>query len=96
MTRPIVLITGGGSGIGAATAKLASERGYDVAVNYKSNANAAAIIVKEIEGRGGRAIAGTLPVDVTFPEIGPSLFMAAELTAESAAPSIDLAIRRVK
>ena len=45
---------------------------------------------------GGRAIAGTLPVDVTFPAIGPSLFMAAELTAESAAPSIDLAIRRIK
>ncbi len=45
---------------------------------------------------GGRAIAGTLPVDVTFPTIGPSLFMAAELTAESAAPSIDLAIRRIK
>ena len=45
---------------------------------------------------GGRAITGTLPVDVTFPAIGPSLFMAAELTAESAAPSIDLAIRRIK
>ena len=45
---------------------------------------------------GGRAIAGTLPVDVTFPAVGPSLFMAAELTAESAAPSIDLAIRRIK
>ena len=45
---------------------------------------------------GGRAIAGTLPVDVTFPAIGPSLFMAAELTAESAAPSIDLSIRRIK
>jgi hypothetical protein len=45
---------------------------------------------------GGRAIAGTLPVDVTFPALGPSLFMAAELTAESAAPAIDLAIRRIK
>jgi hypothetical protein len=45
---------------------------------------------------GGRAIAGTLPVDVTFPTIGPSLFMAAELTAESAAPAIDLAIRRIR
>jgi hypothetical protein len=45
---------------------------------------------------GGRSIAGTLPVDVTFPAVGPSLFMAAELTAESAAPSIDLAIRRIK
>ena len=45
---------------------------------------------------GGRAIAGTLPVDVMFPTIGPSIFMAAELTAESAAPSIDLAIRKIR
>jgi hypothetical protein len=45
---------------------------------------------------GGRTVTGTLPIDVTFPEIGPSVFMAAELTAESTAPAIDLAIRRVK
>ena len=55
--RQIVLITGGGRGIGAATARLAAQRGYDVAINYKSNADAAAKVVKDIESFGGRAIA---------------------------------------
>ena len=55
--RQIVLITGGGRGIGAATARLAAQRGYDVAINYKSNADAAAKVVKDVEGSGGRAIA---------------------------------------
>ena len=34
MTRPVLLIAGGGRGIGAATARLAAARGYDVAINY--------------------------------------------------------------
>jgi NAD(P)-dependent dehydrogenase (short-subunit alcohol dehydrogenase family) len=55
--RDIVLITGGGRGIGAATAKLAAARGYDVAINYKSNAETAAQVVSEIEKAGGRGLA---------------------------------------
>ena len=43
--KDIVLITGGGRGIGAATAKLAAARGYDVVINYKSNAGTAARVV---------------------------------------------------
>jgi hypothetical protein len=45
---------------------------------------------------GGRTVRGALPVDVTFPTMGPSMFIAAELTAESQTPSIDLSIRRIK
>jgi hypothetical protein len=45
---------------------------------------------------GGRTVAGSLPVEVAFPRLGPSLFMASELTAELKAPSIDLSIRRIK
>jgi hypothetical protein len=45
---------------------------------------------------GGRTVTGALPVEVTFPRLGPLVFMASELTAESQAPSIDLAIRRIK
>jgi hypothetical protein len=45
---------------------------------------------------GGRTVAGTLPVDVAFPTLGPSVFVAAELTAESAAPSIELMVRRAR
>ena len=48
-----VLITGGGRGIGAATAQLAAARGYEVAVNYKSNAEAAAKVVDDVAGGGG-------------------------------------------
>ena len=45
---------------------------------------------------GGRRVTGALPVTVTFPDFGRSLFLAAELMAEGAAPSVDLTIRRVK
>ncbi|RKQ96850.1 NAD(P)-dependent dehydrogenase (short-subunit alcohol dehydrogenase family) [Kushneria sinocarnis] len=53
----IMVITGGSRGIGAATAKLAAERGYQVAVNYRSDSAAAEQVVSEIEQAGGRAIA---------------------------------------
>jgi len=52
-----VLVTGGGRGIGAATARLAAERGYTVCVNYRSNRAAADAVVADIESRGGKAIA---------------------------------------
>ncbi len=57
MSRPVLLIAGGSRGIGAATARLAGERGYDVAVNYKSNAKAAGAVVDAVKGFGGRAVA---------------------------------------
>ena len=57
MSRPVLLIAGGSRGIGAATAKLAGTRGYDVAVNYKTNSNAAAGVVEAVKKAGGKAIA---------------------------------------
>lgn len=56
-SRPILLITGGSRGIGAATAKLAGVRGFAVAVNYKSDAKSANAVVATVEKDGGRAIA---------------------------------------
>jgi NAD(P)-dependent dehydrogenase (short-subunit alcohol dehydrogenase family) len=53
----VVLITGASRGIGAATARLAAERGFSVAVNYRQNAQAAADVVRDIERAGGRAVA---------------------------------------
>ena len=42
----------------------------------------------------GRTAAGVIPVRVTVPVIGPSLFVAAELTAESQAPVLELQYKR--
>jgi NAD(P)-dependent dehydrogenase (short-subunit alcohol dehydrogenase family) len=57
MSRPVLLIAGGSRGIGAATAKLAGARGYNVAINYKTNSNAAAGVVDAVKHAGGEAIA---------------------------------------
>ena len=60
--NPIVLITGGSRGIGAATALLAARQGYAVAVNYSSNSLAADEVVRQIRAAGGTAI--TVQADV--------------------------------
>lgn len=58
------MITGGSRGIGAATARLAAQRGYSVCVNYRRNRDAAEGVVKAIEADGGRAIAVAADVGV--------------------------------
>lgn len=55
MSTKTILITGAGRGIGAATALLAAQQGYQVAVNYASNDAAAQTVVKNIEAIGGKA-----------------------------------------
>ncbi len=52
----VILVTGGSRGIGAACCTLAAQHGYDVAVNYAGNANAAAAVAAEVEAVGLRAI----------------------------------------
>jgi len=54
---PVLLIAGGSRGIGAATARMAAQRGYDVAVNYKSNGKAADSVVADVKKAGRRAVA---------------------------------------
>lgn len=53
----VMIVTGASRGIGAATARLAGERGYAVCVNYRRDADSAAAVVGDIEGAGGKAIA---------------------------------------
>jgi len=60
----ILLVTGGGRGIGAATARLAASRGYDVCVNYRNNKDAAAGVVADVEAAGRRAIAVAADVSI--------------------------------
>lgn len=58
----VLLITGGSRGIGAATALLAAQRGYAVAVNYTANSLAADEVVRQIRAGGGTAL--TVQADV--------------------------------
>lgn len=53
----ILLVTGGGRGIGAATSVLAAKAGYSVAVNYLADEQAAAQLVAHITSAGGKAVA---------------------------------------
>jgi len=53
----VMIVTGGGRGIGAATARLAAARGYRVCVNYRSDGVAAEAVVSDIEAMGERALA---------------------------------------
>ena len=55
--KQVILVTGSGRGIGAATALLASRRGYAVCINYHSNAAAAECLRAQIVAEGGEAIA---------------------------------------
>jgi len=55
--RQVLLVTGGSRGIGAATARLAAQKGWAVAVNYTANSLAADEVVRDIRAAGGSAIA---------------------------------------
>jgi NAD(P)-dependent dehydrogenase (short-subunit alcohol dehydrogenase family) len=60
----VLVVTGGGRGIGAATALLAAKRGYAVAVNYLKNSEAADRVVEKIKEARGKAIAVAADVAV--------------------------------
>jgi NAD(P)-dependent dehydrogenase (short-subunit alcohol dehydrogenase family) len=62
--QKILLVTGGGRGIGATTARLAAQRGYSVCLTYQHNQAAADAVVADIAAAGGRALAIAADVGV--------------------------------
>ena len=57
MTRGLCIVTGASRGIGAATAIAAAKAGWDIAVNYVTDRDAATQVVNEIRECGRKAIA---------------------------------------
>ncbi len=64
MSRPVLIVTGGGRGIGACTARLAASRGYAVCLNYLRNRDAAAAVAASIRAQGGTALAVQADISV--------------------------------
>ncbi len=94
---PIMIVTGGSRGIGAAIVRLAGERGYDVCVNYTAAADRAEAVAEDIRKSGQRAI--TVKADVSKPEDIEHLFAetdsqlgAVDVLVNNAAISIEVAV----
>ena len=76
MDSPVVLITGGSRGIGAATALAAARAGYAVALSFQTDDQAAQSVVRAIEVLGGRAMA--LQADVAQEDSVLAMFAAVD------------------
>ena len=60
----------------------------------EDDSKALQVLVDKFEKEAGRTRQGSLPIDVMFPDFGPSIFLAAELTAERQPPLLDIEYRR--
>ena len=56
-TRPVVLVTGGGRGIGAAISRRLANDGYDVLLTYNTSSKPAEMVVDAIRTSGADALA---------------------------------------
>ncbi|WP_299826892.1 SDR family oxidoreductase [uncultured Roseobacter sp.] len=64
--KPVLLITGGSAGIGAACAHIAAEKGYDLALNFRTDTTGADAVAAECRAAGATVI--LCPGDVSDPE----------------------------
>ena len=71
-SRPLALVTGGAKGLGRHLCLRLGDAGYDVMVNYRSSASAAAAVVKKIADSG--AAAWRHKADVADPDQVAELF----------------------
>ncbi|MEZ5865175.1 MAG: SDR family oxidoreductase [Geminicoccaceae bacterium] len=102
-----ILVTGGSRGIGAACCRLASRRGYDVAINFQGNEGAAAAVAEDVRAAGARAL--TIQADVSdaaavermfdtvAAELGPvTAFVSNAGVINKAAPLADIAVEEIR
>lgn len=78
MSNTVMLITGASSGIGAATALLAAERGYDLVITYLSNRAQAETVAKKIIALGRKVLCVQTDVGIESDVI--SLFTKIDIT----------------
>ncbi|WP_119167058.1 SDR family oxidoreductase [Algihabitans albus] len=73
---PILLVTGGARGIGAAVCRMAAARGWDVCINYQRDQTAAEAVAEDVVASGRRAL--TVQADVSDADEVADLFAACE------------------
>ena len=78
MSRPLCLITGASTGIGAACARLAATRGYDLVLTYNSDAAGAQNVATACEAEG--ATAQIIQADVADPAAIDAVFALIDAT----------------
>lgn len=76
--RPLCLITGASTGIGAACATLAAQRGYDLILTYNSDVAGAKAVAATCQGLGARA--QILQADVADPSAIEAAFALVDAT----------------
>ena len=74
--REVMLVTGASRGIGAASAVLAAEQGYDVAISYRQDSGAAESVAGRVRALGGRAM--TVRADVADEDDVERMFAAVD------------------
>ena len=85
-TSRVAIVTGASRGIGAAVAERLAADGFTVVINYSANAKPAETLAREIERKGGRALA--IKADVADPDAVRGMFD----TAAAAFGGIDVLV----
>jgi len=88
---------GAGTGAGISAGSVAGDAAARTGTADKVPAQSTQTLVDEYRAKSvsGR-VSGILPIHVSFPEVGPSLFFVSELTSESQAATIELSYQRDK
>jgi len=105
--NPVMLVSGGSRGIGAACCRLAARDGFDVAINYRTRAEEAEKVAEAVRRQGRRAL--TVQADLVDPlaitamfdrveaELGPvRAFVSNGGVIHRSAPIADLTFEEIK